>query len=98
MRAKEEYRDRDETEVAVLDALADRSEDGMTVFELRSHVDVDIDTLESALGELKEDDLIDAEQEQGRTVIIPDDQVVGPTPTNDEESGLFDEIRRRFPF
>ncbi|MEF8883229.1 MAG: DUF6432 family protein, partial [Halapricum sp.] len=49
MQAKPEYRDRDDTEVAVLDALADRGEDGMTVFELRSHVDLDIDDLESAL-------------------------------------------------
>ena len=46
MRAKREYRDRDETEVAVLDALADRKDEGMTVFELRSRVDVDIDELE----------------------------------------------------
>jgi len=53
MRVKPAYRDRDETEVAVLDALADRREEGMTVFEIRSRVDVDIDRLEDALAELK---------------------------------------------
>ena len=41
MRAKPEFRDRDDTEVAVLDALADRRDEGMTVFELRSEVDVE---------------------------------------------------------
>ena len=97
MRAKPEYRDRDTTEVAILDALADRSQDGMTVFELRSHVDADIDTLEGALADLKEDDLIDAEQENGRTVILPDESVVGPADEN-EEPGLLDELRRRLPF
>jgi DNA-binding transcriptional ArsR family regulator len=97
MRAKPEYRDRDETEVAVLDALADRQEDGMTVFELRSHVDADIDTLEGALADLKDDDLIDAQQEGGRTVILPDERVVGPV-DDDEDAGFFDELRRRLPF
>jgi predicted transcriptional regulator len=96
MRAKPEYRDRDDTEVAVLDALADRQDDGMTVFELRSHVDADIDTLEAALSDLKGDDLIDAKQEDGRTVIRPDDGVVGPV--DDDESGFLDELRRRLPF
>ena len=43
MQAKREYRDRDDTEVAVLDALVDRTEEGMTVFELRTDVEVDIE-------------------------------------------------------
>ncbi len=97
MRAKPEYREREETQVAVLDALADRQAEGMTVFELRSHVDADIDTLEGALAELKEDDLIEARQEDGRTVIRPDERAVGPV-EDDSESGFFDEIRRRLPF
>ena len=50
MRAKPAHRDRDETEVAVLDALADRQSEGMSVLELRSHVDADIDRLEEARG------------------------------------------------
>jgi DNA-binding transcriptional ArsR family regulator len=96
MRAKPEYRDRDETEVAVLDALADRREEGMTVFELRSHVDVDIDTLEDALAALKEDGLIEATQDRQRTLIVPDDDAVGPVEDDaDGGSGLLDQLRDR---
>lgn len=97
MRAKPEYRDRDDAQVAVLDALADRQDDGMTVFELRSRVEVDIDTLETALADLKADDLIEATEEGKRTVILPDDAVVGPSADHDED-GFFDELRRRLPF
>ncbi|WP_436928306.1 DUF6432 family protein [Halosimplex halobium] len=96
MQAKPEYRDRDEVEVAVLDALADRREEGMTVFELRSRVEVDIDTLEDALADLKEDGLIEAHQEDHRTVIVPEDGVVGPVDPDDES--FVDQIRERLPF
>jgi predicted transcriptional regulator len=96
MQAKPEYRDRDDTEVAVLDALADRGEDGMTVFELRSHVDLDIDDLESALAQLKADDLITANDDDGRTVIVPDESVIGPD-LPDDDSPL-DWLRDLFPF
>lgn len=97
MRAKPEFRDRDETEVAVLDALADRRDEGMTVFELRSRVDVDIDTLEGALADLKEDGLIEATNHDQRTVIVPEDGVVGPVDPDDEES-FVDRVRDRLPF
>ena len=96
MRAKPEYRERDKVEVAVLDALANRREDGMTVFELRSRVDVDIDTLEAALADLKEDDLIEATNEDGRTVILPQDDVVGPVDLEDDS--LIGQIRDKLPF
>jgi predicted transcriptional regulator len=96
MRAKPEYRDRDETEVAVLDALADRREEGMTVFELRSRVDADIDTLEDALADLKEDGLIEAHQEKHRTLIVPKEGVVGPADPDDDS--VLDQIRERLPF
>ncbi len=96
MQAKPEYRDRDETEVAVLDALADRPQEGMTVFEIRSHVDADIDSLEAALESLKHDDLIEATNDDQRTVIVPDDSVVGAV-ESDEEGSFIDEIRRRLP-
>jgi hypothetical protein len=96
MQAKPEYRDRGETEVAVLDALADRAEEGMTVFELRSEVDVGIDRLEDALADLKADDLIDVESNGHRTVIIPDEEVVGPVHPDDDR-GLLEELRRRLP-
>jgi predicted transcriptional regulator len=97
MRAKPEFRDRDETEVAVLDALADRREEGMTVFELRSQVEVDIDTLEGALGDLKADGLIEVTDAGERTVILPEDGVVGPHDPDEEES-IVDWLRDRLPF
>jgi F0F1-type ATP synthase epsilon subunit len=95
MRAKPEYRDRDETEVAVLDALADQNGEGMTVFAIRAEVDADIDTLENALANLKTDNLIEASHEDDRTVITVKSHVVGPDSTDDDEDFL-DEIRRRF--
>jgi len=53
MQAKREYRDRDETEVAVFSTRSSTGRTGMTVFELRSHVDAGIDDFEAALGSLK---------------------------------------------
>jgi len=96
MKAKGEFRDRADVEVAVLDALVDRREDGMTVFELRAAVEVDIDTLEDALADLKADSLIVVESNESRTVVLPDDRVVpdpGEAPT--EEESLFDAVRDR---
>jgi len=95
MRAKREYRDRDETQVAVLDALADRKDEGMTVFELRSRVDVDIDRLEDALADLKTDDLIEVNDDGERTVIVPEDHAVGQYDPDDDRS-LLDRIREWF--
>ena len=97
MRAKPAYRDRDETEVVVLDALADRHNEGMTVFEIRSRADVTIDEIEDALAGLKQDDLITVEENGGRTVILPDEDVVGPVESDDDPS-LLEELRRRLPF
>jgi transcription initiation factor IIE alpha subunit len=98
MRVKREFRDREEVEVAVLDALVERGEEGMTVFELRAAVDIDIDAIEEALAALKDDSLIsvDAEASGDRVVIIPDDRVV-PDPSDfEEESGFLDSLRDRF--
>jgi hypothetical protein len=53
---------------AVLAELADRDE-GLTVFELRTHVGCDIDALEAALSDLKDEGLIRAEETGGRTTI-----------------------------
>ena len=96
MQAKREYRDRDETEVAVLDALVDRTEEGMTVFELRSGVGTDIDAIEDALAELKEEGLITVENDDERMRIYPDERVV-PTPgeATDDEPSLLGRIRER---
>jgi len=97
MRAKPAYRDRDDTEVEILDALAERQEEGMTVFELRAEVETDIDTLEGSLADLKGDGLIEVSDEDERMVIVPADHVVG-TEETDEQKDLFEEIRDRLPF
>ena len=98
MKAKREYRRRADVEVEILDALVDRSEEGMTVFELRSHVEVDIDEIEGALGNLKEDDLICAEMDDGRTLIKPDERVVpDPEEETGEEPSIVDRIIDRLP-
>lgn len=95
MRAKPEYRDRDDTEVAVLDVLAERDDNGMTVLAIRAEVDADIDSLETALGNLKGDNLIQVRRQNGRTVITVEDEVIGPDETDTDED-FFEQIRRRF--
>lgn len=98
MQAKREYRDRDETEVAVLDTLVDRTEEGMTVFELRSGVEVDIDELENALAKLKDAGLITVENDDGPMRIYPHDRVVPEPAPDDAESGsqsILHSIRKR---
>jgi len=97
MTVKREFRDRSDVEVDILDALVDRSEDGMTVFELRSVVGVDIDEIESGLESLKHDDLIDVEENGSRTVIKPDERII-PETAPDTEPSLIDSIRERLPF
>jgi hypothetical protein len=97
MQAKREYRNRDDTEVAVLDALVDRIEEGMTVFELRSVVEEDIDDLETALAELKAAGLITVENDDNETMrIYPHDRVIpeGNAAETDDPS-LFEWIRDR---
>jgi predicted transcriptional regulator len=97
MRAKREYRDRADIEVAVLDALVDRADDGMTVFEVRAAVEADIDAIEDALGALKADGLIEVEHESERVRILPADRVVpDPSEELDEEESFIDAIRDRF--
>jgi hypothetical protein len=99
MRAKREYRNRAETEVAVLDALVDRVDDGMTVFELRAEAEVDIDDLEQALSTLKDDDLIVVEHGGDHAVIKPDERVVPDVPVDEEaDQSIGDWLRDRFPF
>lgn len=98
MRAKREYRNRETTEVAVLDELVNRTEDGMTVLELRAAVSVDIDELETALAELKADDLITVEQRGSRTVIRPDQQVIPDDSEPAERPSVIEQLRQRFPF
>ena len=97
MKAKREYRDRDTTEVAVLDALVDRNGDGMTVFEIRSRVDADIDEIETALGSLKEEDLISVDHENTPVVIVPDERVIPDPDEETDDQTFLDRIRERLP-
>jgi len=98
MKARREFRNRDRVQVAILDTLVDRSEYGMTVFEVRSHVDADIDELETALSDLKADDLITVTTEGNRTLIKPDERIIpDETTANEEDNSLLDRIRERFP-
>jgi len=96
MRAKREYREREDTQVEVLDALVERGE-GMTVLELRTRVEAEIDDIEEALGALKEAELICAERDDGRLVIRPDERVI-PDVDDDDEPTLVERVRERLPF
>ncbi|MDZ5812120.1 DUF6432 family protein [Halorubrum sp. AD140] len=96
MAAKPEYRDRPDVEVALLDALVDRGDEGMTVLELRAAVDADIDAVEEALAALKDDSLITVESGE-RVRVYAHDRVV-PDPDEPAEAppgGLVDTIRDR---
>lgn len=95
MKARRTHRGRPATEVAVLDALVERGEEGMTVLELRAAVDADIDAIEEALPSLKDDGLIAVDTESGSTTIKPDEQVM-PRPIDERaEPGLLDRVRNR---
>ena len=96
MAAKPEYRDRPDVEVALLDALVDRGDEGMTVLELRAAVDADIDAVEEALSSLKEDSLITVESEESVRVYAHEKVVPDPeAPDDDPSAGLVDAIRDR---
>lgn len=97
MGAKRAYRNRTDSEVAVLDALIERPDAGMTVLELRTRADVTIDELEAALGRLNEANLINVEKNGDRTVILPDESVV-PDPEDGTEPSIIDRVRDWLPF
>jgi DNA-binding transcriptional ArsR family regulator len=96
MAAKPEYRDRPDVEVALLDALVDRGDEGMTVLELRAAVDADIDAVEEALSALKEDSLITVESEERVRVYAHDRVIPDPdAPDDDPPGSLVDTLRDR---
>ncbi|MCL9815657.1 DUF6432 family protein [Natronocalculus amylovorans] len=95
MGAKREFRNRPAVEVDILDALVDRG-DGMTVLELRSVVDADIDRIEGALADLKDDQLITIEEHGTRLEIHPAQRVIPePGERTEPDSGLIDAVRER---
>ncbi|MGB9957317.1 DUF6432 family protein [Haloferax prahovense] len=97
MRARREFRNRRDIEVAVLDALVDRHDEGMTVFELRAAVDADIDTIEEALSALKDEGLIVVEEADTGVLIHADERVVpDPSEAVEEDASLFERLRERF--
>ena len=98
MKLKPEYRDRDETDVAVLVTLTGQPEDGMTVFELRAEVEKDIHAIEDSLARLKRDRLIEVNEESGRTVIVPQSHIMTNGANDSDEEDIVDRIRDRFPF
>ena len=97
MAAKPEYRDRPDVEVALLDALVDRGDEGMTVLELRAAVDADIDAVEEGLSSLKAESLITVESAE-RVRVYPHDRVVPDpdAPAADDDASLVDHLRDRF--
>lgn len=100
MTVPREYTDRDEVQVAILQALVDRPEEGLTVFELRTHVGENIDDIETALSALKRDGLIevhDGAREGGNAVIKPADRVV-PLGDDGADESTLDRLRERLPF
>jgi hypothetical protein len=96
MQAKREFRDRDVAEVAILDALVERHDEGMTVFELRLGTDLDINRIEDALANLKSAGLITVESEP-RTRIFPAPRVVPDPDDIRTEPSLVDRIREKLP-
>jgi hypothetical protein len=88
--------DRNRTETAVLDALAEREGEGMTVFELRTWVDVDIDELEATLERLDRDGCIDVDPSGERTRIRPTESAIAAR-EEAEDRTLLDRIREWLP-
>ena len=95
MGAKPEYRDRPAVEVAVLDALVEHAEEGMTVLELRAVVETDIDGIETALETLKADGLITVDERDGTVRIQPADHVINTDPVPEDDPSLVDLLRER---
>jgi DNA-binding transcriptional ArsR family regulator len=98
MQVKREFRDRDGAQVAVLDALVDRHEEGMTVLGLRSRTDLDIDAIEEALSELKSAGLIRVEKEAGQIIIYPHGRVIPDPEDEDPDPSPLEWLRGKLPF
>lgn len=98
MELRQEHRDRDETQISVLEALADRHKEGMTVFELRSVVDTDIDDLEMALSGLQRDGLVAVEENGDRTVFVVASSAIEPETERRENIGFFAWLKGRLGF
>lgn len=100
MQLRPEHRTRSDTQRAVLEALADRHEEGMTLFELRSVVDADIDQLEAALSGLQESGLVAVSDDGERTMFVVASAAIEPEsgPQEEEEPGFFEWVRKVLGF
>lgn len=83
-----------EVDVAVLQALRDRADEGMTIFEVRNRVAADIDRIERALERCKARGLIETDREDDRLVITITDAGVEAVDGATDVS-LVDRIRER---
>ena len=94
MQLRPEHRNRSETQQAVLEALADRHAEGMTLFELRSITDSNIDQLETALSSLQESGLVAVEDDGERTVfVVASAAIEAETDSGEEEPGFIEWVR-----
>jgi hypothetical protein len=84
--------DRGPTERAVIDALVEREGEGMTVFELRSRVDADIDELEDTLAHLDREGCIDVDATGDRTRILATEAALAAR-ENESDRSLYERVR-----
>lgn len=88
--------DGDPIDRSVLEALAARADEGMTVLELRHHVPADIDAIESSLERLGSAGRIETEREGGRVRVFPTDAGLAIIEGDDDRS-VFDRLRQFLP-
>lgn len=84
--------DQGRTERAVIDALVEREGEGMTVFELRSRVDADIDELETTLADLDREGCIDVDATGDRTRILATEAALAAREEESDRS-LYERVR-----
>lgn len=82
----------------ILEALFERAEEGMTIFELRNQIEADIDTIESSLERLKDRGLIETERNENRVNIRPTDAALSMIVEDEQEPSFLEQIRERLPF
>lgn len=83
----------EEWEGVILEALLQRAEEGMTIFELRNQIDANIDTIEASLERLKDRGLIQTEQTDGRVSIRPTERALRLHREESTAQSWFERIR-----
>lgn len=85
---------RKEVEAAILDTLIEGPDAGMTIFEIRSHVDFDIEALEPALAQLRDRGKITIEYGEDRSVIRVKENAITPDDRIQPSRSWTDRIRK----